>query len=304
MDESVALGERDLDVALEVFLQRSPSFRDRFLEQIIAGSVALHDVHFVDARRSGATRGGQTDVLVEWKTADASLVVLIESKLNATFQPRQGERYRERSALLARDGTLARTVLIAPRQYLAVANVQSSQFDIQLAVEDVIQWMAESDDAAPSDLARLREALRRVENGLILGAKGLWPDLHRDVEDECVRRGNGLRIRNNKTRVLFIDFPGAPGGVALKYRAHTRIAEIVIGKAYKGDRASVAERVSPRFLLKPANTELFVRQKSPAFTASDEPEPSAKEIVDALEDLLSWWRAHETASASSTILQG
>jgi hypothetical protein len=283
-----SLGERDLDRALESFLSH-PRFRERFLAAIGERGLEAAGGLFIGARRSGSTRGGQTDVVAEWEGASRKLVVLIESKLNAGFQPRQGERYKERSVRLVASGWSVKTVLVAPRAYLATANVQATLFEYRLAVEDLVDWIMSEIGGVSPELYRLVEALQRVQDSMTLGAKGLYREFHAAVEAECRLRNNGFSIRNKATRVLYITFPGAAPGVALKYRAHTRTPELFIGKAFKGSRSELETRAAPGILIVHANTEMFVRIADSPFQGVDTPEPKADEVVDALERLLTWW---------------
>lgn len=209
LDEQISLGERDVDLALQEFLAHDPSFRDWFLNQIGCASFVLSDGGvFIEAVRSTSSRdGGQTDVIARWSNATSTLVVLIESKLNAGFQKRQGARYRERALRANSAEKTARTVLVAPRQYLSMSNVQASYFDARVSLEDILEEMRKRPHIGPANFARVEESLRRVEGKLTLGAKGLYHDDHRRIHAECERRGNGFHIDNKPNRCLVYLFP-------------------------------------------------------------------------------------------------
>ncbi len=60
---------------------------------------------------------GETDLRIQMDWADHRLVLLVEDKIDAAFQPAQPERYTARAA--AEDADTALTVLVAPASYLA-----------------------------------------------------------------------------------------------------------------------------------------------------------------------------------------
>lgn len=133
--------EAVVDTALVSLLESSESFRAWFLRRVVANDeISTSDVAFRGARRSVYHVNGESDVVAEWRSADGDVVVLIEDKLNASFQPDQGSRYAERARALAEAGAAAvRTVLLAPQQYLRAANPEARKFDVRLALEEVIE---------------------------------------------------------------------------------------------------------------------------------------------------------------------
>lgn len=124
-----------------------------------------------------------------------------------------------------------------------------------------------------------------VEEEAAPDTRGLWDDLHGKLSAELARRGNGLSVTSGPTRVLSIGFEGAPAGVTMQYRAHASIAEIAIGRRYKGSRVLLHRLAEPDFVVVSSGGEHFVRL--PDWKQSGLQE--APDIADALEKLRMWW---------------
>ena len=64
---------------------------------------------------------------------------LVENKIDAMFQPRQPERYKERAAqIIAKDGeALAFCVLVAPSEYMKTGSDDFIHFDAIVTYENV-----------------------------------------------------------------------------------------------------------------------------------------------------------------------
>ncbi|HEX7091810.1 MAG TPA: hypothetical protein VF192_16845, partial [Longimicrobiales bacterium] len=83
--------EAVVDTALVALLESSESFRSWFLRCVMADEeTPAPDVAFRSARRSIYHVNGESDVVAEWSGTGGDVVVLVENKLNAGFQPDQG----------------------------------------------------------------------------------------------------------------------------------------------------------------------------------------------------------------------
>lgn len=112
-------------------------FAGWFLERC-AGRAASRG-ELVELNQSRTRRGRETDVEVHWRGEDGRrLLLLIENKIEAAFQPEQLEDYHERGKGLIRDGKTDeyRVVLLAPRAYLT-SSPQSRTADLLLPYEEV-----------------------------------------------------------------------------------------------------------------------------------------------------------------------
>jgi len=298
--ESLGVQERDIDHCWEHYLKSSPYFRRRVLD-------ALGELEFADPRGgricrvavSVADASGETDVLAEWRSKDGSrLVLLLEDKLNASFQPAQGQRYARRVASLNDPASASHglSVLVAPRGYLNGAHQEMAYFDHMLPLEDVLEWMESAEDmACPGALARAREGLRRAAAGITLGAKGLFPDLHSALNDECHRRATGLAVRNNATDWVFFDHHARRTGLEIRYRIGAGISELAFTSAFKGDLAALQQRLPKRFRWSRSGTMSFIRKPEPRVSSGALNGAATKAdvdiIVSSLHELVLWWES-------------
>lgn len=109
---------------------------------------------FGEAWVSRSDSRGETDIVVLFASDSGSLVLLIENKIGAEFQPRQPERYRERAERWKESGGAGwdvETVLLAPGAYFG--NEGSDIFDRQLSYEAVIEVLSNSSDQRTRFLA-------------------------------------------------------------------------------------------------------------------------------------------------------
>jgi len=101
---------------------------------------------------------GESDLELSWQQTHGSIErLLIENKIDAGFQPRQAERYRERGQAYVDRGLCDgfRTMLIAPQSYLG-NTPDCHGFDHTLSYEAVLGWV-EQQSAAPE--LRLKQEL-------------------------------------------------------------------------------------------------------------------------------------------------
>jgi len=84
---------------------------------------------------------GETDIYVEINTSIFHLIFLIENKIDALFQPYQGERYniRKNNIIKENDGIIVYTVLFAPEKYIS-EHKESSIFDICITYEKIMDY--------------------------------------------------------------------------------------------------------------------------------------------------------------------
>lgn len=84
---------------------------------------------------------GETDIFVDILTNEFKIILLIENKIDALFQPQQGERYniRKNNILKENDKIIAYTVLFAPKKYIA-GHKESSTFDICITYEEILKF--------------------------------------------------------------------------------------------------------------------------------------------------------------------
>lgn len=160
--------ERDIDLLLLEELVASREFSEWFGAQ--AGIDASH--HLAGVSRSVIASSGESDLEVTYRRDNALTRLLVENKIDAAFQNRQAERYRERAEkyVLRGDCKRAVTMVIAPESYARTIG----GFDKAVTYEDVRMWFA---NAATGD-ARWTYKLKLIDAAIQRGEGGwkLVPD--------------------------------------------------------------------------------------------------------------------------------
>ena len=152
------LYERDIDV----LMQEELIFNEAVCEVFSRALGLKSHFHVTQCALSVVDQTGETDLLARFTDeGDNRGVILIENKIDASFQPAQPERYRARANEIATNGEAAYCVLIAPRRYSIGKADSISHFDACVSHEEI----AEAVGASQTDRAKHRAALllRAVE---------------------------------------------------------------------------------------------------------------------------------------------
>ena len=207
-----SLRERDIDLLIcsELHFPESP------IHQLFVSSWNGAAAEFAGAWVSYYESNGETDILAAYKTESMTLILLIEDKIDADFQPEQPERYRDRAeSWLAgvKTGIEIETVLLAPDAYFETEG--SEVFDRRVSYEDVIIALAESSDSRTSFLAKImKEGIESHRKGYVKqhneARTRLWHSIWEIASDEMPQ----LRMPNpgSKGRKSgFVHFKEADG---------------------------------------------------------------------------------------------
>ena len=154
------LRERDIDllVCSELHFPESP------LHQLFVGRWNGGLADFAGAWVSVSYSGsdGETDILVSYESGTKSLVLLIEDKIDAEYQPGQPERYQARAEQWRKEmtsGSDVETILLAPEDYFETQG--SEIFERQVSYEEVIAVLANATDQRTRFLAQTLQEGRR-----------------------------------------------------------------------------------------------------------------------------------------------
>ena len=130
-----AIQERDIDLLLLEELNVSKTFTLWFVEQLALPSLTAHQGAWKSISDFGL---GETDILLQYQSNDHSIMVLIENKLDATFQDNQYGRYQERAEQYIKKEHCneAFCVLLAPEFYCE----NQSEFEQYITYESINQW--------------------------------------------------------------------------------------------------------------------------------------------------------------------
>lgn len=137
--------ERDIDLLLLEEFVASPHFSSWFLAQInVLGADSV-----IEARRSVRTDTGESDLEITFGSQAGRILVLIENKVDQSFQPTQPQRYAERAKRYESSSKYAQvvTVLIAPQSYFGEG--EDFGFDAIVSYEMVQEWFRAADLGKP-----------------------------------------------------------------------------------------------------------------------------------------------------------
>lgn len=231
-------------------LHTSLSFR-AWLLQSVANDLLLPGGHpeFLGAWHSVNTPNGESDIEAEWQLAGgARLVVLIEDKLGAAFQPDQGLRYQERAENYISSGraTRSRTVLAAPGAYRERDPAGAAPFERHVTLESIVEWCrSEASVERYEYLARFIEhALLRStprsrgvaakDGQLSRGGKPQYPEMYALIREIMERspRQPVLTISNSTPgEWVYLRFEGRGPHISLRWRLPDHWVELVVGAA-------------------------------------------------------------------------
>lgn len=148
-----SIQERDVDLILLEELSTDDSFCEWFIREL--NLPRLTSVN--GAWKSVSSLGlGETDILFSYYSGDKKIYVLIENKLDTSFQSEQYERYIKRADEYSNNNECdnAFAILIAPRLYCENQN----EFESYLTYEAI----AERFDFVDSKLSRFKSSLLKI----------------------------------------------------------------------------------------------------------------------------------------------
>jgi len=152
------LYERDIDVLLQEELIFNDAVNAIFRDALkLDGSFRIQK-----CRLSVVDETGETDLFAVFSFGNRSGALLIENKIDAAFQPRQPQRYRERAISLASGVEFDQVfcVLVAPRGYFRSGADGFSHFDAIVSYEDIAAAM--ENEAMPRSKHRAALVLRAM----------------------------------------------------------------------------------------------------------------------------------------------
>ena len=127
-----SIQERDVDLILLEELSISKVFCQWFTSELQLPVFTS----LVNAFKSISDFGlGETDILLSYMSNQKRIFLLIENKLDATFQDRQSERYYDRASqyVLEKSCDMAYTALVAPKIYCD----NQDEFENFISYEDI-----------------------------------------------------------------------------------------------------------------------------------------------------------------------
>jgi len=177
------VAERDVDFLLVEEFRCSMSFQQWFLRHSFrdrdAKELRMFSLTKVLHSLSSSGAGpGETDLVLVYDSAEPPrrMAVLIENKIDADFQDRQGERYQERKQMLlaAQECDEAVCVLTAPAEYVEQRGGREL-FDTCIAYEDMMAHWKGRILTEPTELAERLTFRCEVLDYAIEQYRRVWP---------------------------------------------------------------------------------------------------------------------------------
>jgi hypothetical protein len=158
------LYERDIDVLLQEEL-----IFNRSVRLLLSRALGVEEMTVDSCQLSVTDATGETDIFAKFTASGKRGVLLIENKINAAFQPRQPERYRERAASFVPAADIVFCVLIAPERYQDSAGEAATYFDGIVTYEGIAAAIEKDGSTRASYRANmLRRALEQAQSTYVL----------------------------------------------------------------------------------------------------------------------------------------
>jgi hypothetical protein len=175
-----AVAERDIDLLMLEEFHVSDEFCSWFISQVIPDGLVY--TSFEGAWHSVThPHLGESDLLIIVAGSPGGRVaLLIENKIDASPQPGQGARYRERgqARLKENEWDQFRTVIVAPARYLA-RTADTESYDSQIAYESIQGWF----DSRGLQYRREHYKARLITEAIQQQRRGYSPQVHREITE-------------------------------------------------------------------------------------------------------------------------
>jgi hypothetical protein len=164
--------ERDIDLLILEELHVSEAFRSWFVQR--AGIENAKSLRFLWASHSLSRPSlGESDIVLLVDSSDKTkYAFLVEDKIDATPQPDQAERYRQRGEAGVVDGHWDefRTCIVAPKRYLEAVG-DAKRYDVRISYESIRDWFLTEGGGG----SRGQYRARLLENAIEQNRRGYIP---------------------------------------------------------------------------------------------------------------------------------
>jgi hypothetical protein len=303
------LRERDIDLLLCAELHARGGFAN-----LLARRAGCPASAFSGAWVSHDENDGESDLVVAFETEDGSVLVLVENKITAPFQPEQGQRYAARAQRWSTAEGISRviTVLIAPDGYMSRLGAEA--FQVRVPYEELAAALREENDLRSRFLAEALEAgVEALRRGYVMtpdaAVSGIWQACWRislRVAPKLKFSEPGLRPRLS-TWFHFKDAEGLSdldwSRLVVVYKAERGQADLQFGGTSVVQLSQRSEGIlQPSMKVVPAAKSASIRIAVPIIDFSQTPEDQHQAIVEGLtacETLRSFFVAHRNKLLSA-----
>lgn len=220
--------ERDIDILLMEEFHVNKDFVAWFCSEI-----GLRNFSPDGAWHSVSTTDGESDLLLRVARHGRRIGVLIENKIGAPEQDRQGERYHIRGIKCREQGKLDEyvTVMCAPQKYLEALSPRS-EYQHRFSYEQIASWFGRR--RGPRAAWRhhiMREAIAQGRRGYTMAVNAANTAFHLAYWDHLQKRHPQFQMarpekRGSKSNWIIFEGHNFPNGVKIYHKLIQQVIEI------------------------------------------------------------------------------
>jgi hypothetical protein len=285
------IAERDIDLLLVEELTVNPEFGDWFTSRLYGRAVfkeALGTWHSVTDSVLG-----ESDLLFVFRNEDDGRVaVLIENKIDASAQPQQAARYRERGekGILAQDWEAFLTCVVAPKEYLSAGD-QAFGYDAQVGYEEILSFFVSrrSRDRRFAFKGQvLLEGIEKHRRGYVAVISEPMTSFVRDYRSIALARNPRCGVQEARPRpagstwVMFLPVGLAKSRQLIHQLTAGNVKLLLSGFGDRGDQISeqVGARLDADMELAPAGKSLAVTIRVPVLDPLQKTAEAQREAIE------------------------
>lgn len=308
------ISERDTDLMLLEEFVSSPAFGEFFVRK----TGACRTCRLLNAARSVTSANGESDLEVVVESQDGKrILLLVENKVNAGFQPNQAIRYRERGQAYVQNGKADSffTVLVAPQRYFPG---DTKGFDARLNYEDIRDFIAGShlsDGRKRYKTALLAGAIEKSTAGYQMVADAAVSDFWRDYWRLSLEVAPDLRLErpdNKPAGAGFVYFyrTGLPKAVVPVHKlphGYFDLQFASMGSKLNEMHAAFDSRLETGMTIEKAAKSASVRLRVPVLSTADPLDRQREAAIQGFEGgkkLVEWARNHIDEAALNALRGG
>jgi hypothetical protein len=306
------ISERDTDLMLLEEFVSSPAFSEFFVQR----TGVCRKCRLLDAARSVTSANGESDLEVMVESQDGErILLLVENKVNAGFQPNQASRYRERGQAYVQNGKADSffTVLVAPERYFPG---DTKDFDARLNYEEIRDFIVGSqlsEGRKRYKTALLTGAIEKSSSGYQMIADAAVSDFWLDYWRLSLEVAPELRLDrpdNKPAGAGFVYFyqAGLPKGAVLVHKLPHGFFDLQfasMGSKLKEMHQAFDKRLQAGMTIEKAAKSASIRLQVPALSTADPLERQRDAAIQGFEAgkrLLDWGKSKIDDAALSVLL--
>ena len=263
------------------------------------------NLEFVEAQRSVTDSTGESDLEITFQSKDKKFYkLLIENKVNASFQKDQKERYTLRGNNYIKLNKIIAfaTILIAPQSF---HNDNNKGFDFRINYEDILKYFKDNENLGN----RKNYKILLLQSAIEKGTRGYQMDADKSVSDfwkdywklslDIAKEFNMEQPDHKPSSASFIYFRHnniLPSNIDLVHKLTHGYFDLQFQKM--GDKLDEMEIKYSQLLTKDmnivkANKSASIRIEIPRLSLADSVESQKKKVIQGMnkgKELLKWFK--------------